>query len=531
MLRTILRWRLLLFGRTLRAQRGVARLGPGFSIVMYLLIALAIASFAGALARTVSRTIPTRVTDLLLLPFAALVFTTLLAGTAVTLNELFVASDIDLLMTAPLSTRLLFALKTLDCSRAAWPASGWAISALVGYGLATGAGSAFYVTAIALVVLLNAGLTLLDISLVLLAAIVIPPKRFRETMLVLSSVAGVAIWLLWISSGSRRLASTDVLDQIGAVNHAIGWTPFGSAALALAAVSVGGWGQALLSAGTLVATDLVLLAAAYLLFERLFLPRWGSTREMSSGRRSRSGSSPARIAPLILAVAVKDWRTVRRDVPYLSAQLPSLIYALIYPIVLIRLPTGDTVVGRWLALAGVPLVALFAASGPALSAVGREGAAFDLIRSSPAQAWRILGGKILAIAVPIGAFAGIAGLALAQLHHAPAVAFAVAALGGAWLGAGCSAIGVAVGALHPAFDADYSRRRQNPTSAGCMLYIVVAALFAAGSMGLVAALVVSALGRAGRFGGAAPLWRWPRWGSASSSPSTGSDGSPRRPNR
>src|SRR5581483_8379477 len=109
-------------------------------------------------------------------------------------------------------------------------------------------------------------------------------------------------------------------------------------------------------------------------------------------------------------------------------------------------------------------------------------------------------GKVIAVAIPVAVLTALAGIAMAALHQAPAGAFVVAALGGAWLAAGCCVAGVAIGAFQPRFDQPASRTRQNPFNAGCLLYLAVTALFMLGSVLLIAAVVVVALGRGGAGG-------------------------------
>src|SRR5439155_26180087 len=132
-----------------------------------------------------------------------------------------------------------------------------------------------------------------------------------------------------------------------------------------------------------------------------------------------------------LRITVKDWRTLRRAVPYLSSLLPSLLYGLAYPFLLLRIPTGHSIDGRWAGLAGLPFLPLLATSTLGPTAIGREGRAFEVLRGSPVAASRVLAGKVIAVAVPVALITIAAGIGLAAYHRAPAGAFVVAAVGGA----------------------------------------------------------------------------------------------------
>lgn len=494
----ILRFRLTMWRRSLRSNRGIRRLGPVVGSIFYVFIAALIALFSAAVTSSVASQDPGREADLLLVPFAAMFLTTLVSGIGVAVNELFVSSDVELLLTAPLTDRTLYLLKLIDCSLPVWPAAGWVLSSLIGFGVALGLGLGYYLGAIAVVLLVAVALTAFAVGVVLLLARLVPPRRLREAMLLISALLGVGVWLLWAGGGSRRAFNRGTIQRVSSIDARLRWTPLGWATSAAGGASSGDWAQFTGYMLLLVALLVVLVVIGYLLFAHVFLAGWSAAREAGPRRRRRRERGAAEGSnSVVVAMAIKDWLTLRRDLPYLTAQLPSLLYAVIYPFILIRVPTGHTVAGRWLSIAGLPVVPLLAASGFGLTAISREGKAFDVLRGAPAGAGPLLAGKMLAVGVPIGLISTVAGIALALFRGAPASAVSVAVLGGLWLGAGCSVVAVAVGAYNPRFDLEFSRRRQNPNSAGCLLYLAIATLFAAGSALLVAAVVADVLGRLG----------------------------------
>ncbi|HZQ35182.1 MAG TPA: putative ABC exporter domain-containing protein [Dehalococcoidia bacterium] len=500
MLWLILRTRLRIWWRALRSRRGLARAGPAASVIIYVVVGGFTALGGAGIAAATRDQYPGRETDLLLLPFLALVLFVLIGGISVALNELFVASDVELLLSAPIPNAVLFALKLLDSAYPSLLSTLWIFCSLLGFGLGTGAGALYYPAALLACLLLMAILIGFDMGLVLLLVRVFPARRLREAVLLAGSVLGVGAWLLWYASSRRGLFSQGSLEKVSALGGWVRWTPLGWAASLSADTYRGHWPQATGALIALAGATALIMLCAYVLFARAFLSGWSSARE-AGVRHRRHRAVRAGSHSVALSIAIKDWRTTLRDWPYLSTLLPSLAYAVGYPFLLFRVPTGDDVSGRWLSLALLPLVPLLMSPVPALAAVSREGSAIDVLRAAPLGPGELLLGKVIAVATPVAALSALAGIAFAALHRAPAGALVVAALGGAWLAAGCSAAGVAIGAFRPRFDQPVSRGRQSPFSAGCLLYLAVTALFILGSVLLIAVVVVAALGRGGGLGG------------------------------
>lgn len=500
MLWLILRTRVTIWLRSLRARRGLWRYGPAASAIIYVVVGAFTVLGGAGIAAAAKDQYPGRETDLLLLPFLALVLIVLVSGISVALNELFVASDVELLLTAPIADAVLFSLKLLDSAYPSLLSALWVFCSLVGFGIGTGAGVLFYPAALLGCLLLTGLLVGFDIGVVLLLARVFPARRLREAVLLAGSALGAGAWLLWYASSRRGLFSQNSLDKVSALGGWVRWTPLGWAASLAADAYRAHWPQAAAALIALLCAAALVLTVAYLLFSRFFLGGWSSARE-AGARRRRPQTTPARSHSVAVSIAIKDWRTTLRDWPYLSTLLPSLAYAVGYPIILFRVPIGDDVAGRWLSLALLPLVPLLMSPSPALAAVSREGSAVDVLRAAPLGPGELLLGKAIAVAMPVALLTALAGIAFAALHRAPAGAFVVAALGGIWLAVGCSVAGVAIGAFQPRFDQASTRNRQNPFNAGCLLYLAVAALFILGNVVLIAALVVAALGRGGGRGG------------------------------
>jgi hypothetical protein len=500
MLALVVRYRLKIWSRSYRSRGALGRLGGPFSAIVYVIVCLSLISFGYGFTRSFDEADPASVSSFLVAPLGGMAFLTLLYGIGVALGELFVASDVEFLLSTPLASGTLFLLKLFDSARPAAVGAGWALSALVGYGLEQQAGGAYYASAVLAVALLALLSTLFSFGLVLLLARLLPAKRLREAVLLAGSLVAVVFWIAWSGAGVRGSLATGRVAQVQRVAGWLRWTPVGWAQHGLGATAAGRFSSSFAEALLLVGCSLAVAGVVYLLFLHMYLAGWSGAQESGRRRRSRAAvSSPARPHSAAVSIAIKDWRSALRDVAFLSTLLPTAFYAVLYPFLLLRIPTGNGV-GRWFGLAGLALVPLMAASTLSLTAVSREGHAVDVLRGTPLRGPALFAGKLLSVAVPIGVLTAATGAALALYHHLPAAGLLVGIGGGIWLAAGCSAVGVAIGAVNPNFEPRPGRRQYSPTGAGCVLYALIAGLFCLGSTTLVAVLVAAALGHARRLG-------------------------------
>ncbi len=488
MLALILRYRLLMWFRALRSRRGTSQRAGALSALVLLVVAFVAFQFGFTTARTAADH-----AALVIDVFGALGLLIAMFGVSVTLTELYVTSDLDLLLTAPLRPLTLFALKTFDSSRAAAGIGAAGICALAGWGAATGAGAAFYLLAVLVMALFAVGATLFDICLVLLLTRLVPARRLRNAVLLIGSVGGALLWLVFETS-RRGGSSTTFADLARPLAH----TPAAWAANGLIAGAAGDGARALTNLGALLLATALLGLLGVALFGRVYLAGIDAMRAADSPRRPRAAHRTGRARPapgVVLALAEKDWRLTARDVPYVSSLLPSLIYACAWPIILLlRAHNLDARTARVLEFGSLPLVALIAAYRPALAALAREGTAFDLLRASPVRARDIVLGKSIAVGLPVSAVVLVAGVVVDAVQRAPLWMYAVTFAGALAFGFGCSLIGTAVGAYNPRFDQPQSARAGQLPTAGCLIYAGAAGLFGLGAFALVALLLSLALG-------------------------------------
>lgn len=488
MLRLILRYRLVIWWRALRSRRGASRGAGAFGAVVLLVVALV--AFQFGYFSAAGATDPNAIVVAI---FAALAVLITMFGVSVGLTELFVSSDIELLLTAPLRPVTLFALKTFDTSRAAAGIGAAGVCALAGWGAAMHVNAALYLLAVPVVGVFAVGATLLDLCLILVLTRLVPAHRLRNAVLLIGSVGGALLWLL-VEAPRRASVPSRFTDFAAPFDR----TPAGWAAHGLTAAAQGHGVGALTNLGGLLLLTLLLGIVGALLFGKVYLAGLDAMRAAASRPRSdrrarprRSGAAPG----VLLALAIKDWRLTVRDVPYLSSLLPALIYAAAWPVILLlRAHNLDARTARVLEFGSLPLVALIAAYRPALAAIAREGSAFDVLRASPAHAREVIGGKAIAVGLPVSVVVIVAGVVVDAVQRAPVWMYGVSALGAIALGFGCSLIGAAIGAYNPRFDQPQSARAGQLPTAGCLIYAGVAGLFGLGAFTLVAALLSIAIG-------------------------------------
>ena len=364
----------------------------------------------------------------------------LLSSFGVALGSLFLASDLDLLMAAPVDRRAVFISKILD-------GMGWyyalvaalALPALFSYGGALDFGPAYYALTLVTVLVTPLLPASLGAVLVLLVARFAPARRVREVLGLVAALVGVSCSLVGQTSrmwGSRLrdagVSPQSILTELRAL--AALPVPSVAAGRGLAAAGAGD----LVAAGRDIAAFVLLTGAVFagcvLLADRMYTTGWVRMQSSGSARRSRARAAreAARAgwlgrAPAVLAIALKDWRVIPRDLRNFAQLLSPLI---ILPAVYLNLLSGsgrrgsplDQLGGLGGLLTGgaasaggqgpvVSLDGVFVAIGVltasvlvfgriATTSVSREGQAWWLLKAAPVTGTEVMAGKLLAAAVP-----------------------------------------------------------------------------------------------------------------------------------
>ncbi len=359
---------------------------------------------------------------------AAVMIILLLSSFGMALGSLFLSSDLDLLMTAPVDRRAVFLSKLLDGMGvnylivliAAGPA-------LLAYGLSLGYGPAYYILAILALVaapLLPEGLGAL---LVMLVARFAPARRVREVLGLAAALFGISCSLigqtsrLWV--GNFTGTTRPDLEALRAQVTEIANLPLPPllAGRGLAAAGIGAWGAAAVPTVAFLALTLGFFAGCVWLANSWYAAGWVRMQSAGSAKRSRARAERAAAssgllgrAPATLALALKDWRVIPRDLRNFAQVLGPLV---LIPVVYINLLGGRgqgfnalEAANQW-AAGRVDPTSVFLAAGILLSsalvvtqisstAISMEGASWWILKTAPVSPEELALGKFLTAEVP-----------------------------------------------------------------------------------------------------------------------------------
>lgn len=344
------------------------------------------------------------------------------------LSTLYFASDLDLLMTAPVDRRAVFLVKLLEGLSVEYAITGFtALPALVAYGWGQGYAPPYVAAAVGAVLaapLLPASLGAL---LVLAVARVAPVRRIRDVLAVAGAILGISLGLIgqtgrfWSERLDPGSASfTALLQPIAQLIELPVPTFFGGRGLA--AVGNGDWAAGTANLAIYFALTVGLFGACLWLAGHLYAAGWVRLQSAGVARRAASSSfQRGRLSrwsarwPVPLALATKDWRVIRRDPRYAVQLLAPLIFL---PVIYFNLVTGGgarsggafrtfegfvgdvldpagAVIAAGILIATITFFAQIASTGISL-----EGQAWWLLRSAPLDLQQILLSKLLVTWLP-----------------------------------------------------------------------------------------------------------------------------------
>jgi ABC-2 type transport system permease protein len=418
-------------------------------------------------------------------------------------HELYLASDLDLLLSTPLSLRSLFLFKLTEAAIAGGLAGLLGLAALAGYAYALEAPLTFWLLAplvMAVVVVLTAALSML---VVLLVMRVVPAGKMRGILTLLGATLGALLWLLLQTT---RISSGDI-DRIAPFVDRFGdrtaWAPTTWAAEALVAVQDGQWPRFAIAVALLAAAAAVLIVPAALLFQYSFYVSQGRVQEAPARARGTARAARGRFVVRagelldgpVWAVVMKDWRTLARDLRLLSALLfPLVMFGFFTYQLLSGVRTGAEGTGTerfWRGLAAVPMLPFFFGGQLTLLSLGQEGRNFAILRGAPLTIAQLLAAKFLAgFLLILGITWGVVLLLGLWVHGSMADMLAALAMAG-WLAAGSVLANLAAAAVAPKFEAD--NPRQSVGVLGRVVAIILGMAFVGASSALCAWLVIVAL--------------------------------------
>jgi hypothetical protein len=395
------------------------------SLVLFILFA-AVSAGAGLLAGALLRRFPDAELEPVIPAFilTGVVLFLLISSFGTALGSLFLSSDLDLLMTAPVDRKAVFVSKILNGM--VWNYAlvfALALPALLMYGIGLGYGPLYYL--LALITLLGTPLlpAALGSILVLLVARFAPARRVREVLGLMGALFGITCGVLGQTSRFWFRGFTDTNGDAEAflegLRGAIAWPfpPF----MAGRGLEAAGRGDPV---GALANLSVFLLLTfgvfALCVFAADFMYATGWVRMQSSGSAKRSKQRAEKAArergwlsrvSADMAIAIKDWKVVPRDLRNFAQMLAPLIF---WPIFYLNVTAGGGRRGR----GGIPggdffsnLDGVFVAAGVlsstvmlvssiAFTSISREGKSWWLLKIAPITAFELLRGKFLSAAVP-----------------------------------------------------------------------------------------------------------------------------------
>jgi len=419
--------------------------------------------------------------------FSGLVTFALFWGIGYILNQLYVSSDLELLLAAPIPPRTVYGFKLVEGMQSMLLPGALSAASLLAYGAATGGDALYYVLALVGFGALLALLASLAMVAVMLMVRVLPAQRTREIWTMLWTIVVGIIWVVWMVSSRGQegnawaqllMRNDPVVSQAGAV---LGWSPAGWLARTLVAWQAGFADTALLYLAVLVGTSALCVLLGYRVYRRAFYRGWSSMQEAASRRPKaarRSGRDPlsALLAPLPpqhRAIISKEWRSLPRDLRRLSTLLFPILMGAVY---VYMTATGELSSAMpeatiWITMAITPLVPFFMSIYNTVGTMGLEGQQFALLRAAPIPSARLLWAKFWATLGPTLLVSEVIALVTALALGASLAQALLALLSMGWFCAGFTAIGVGASTVDPNFRAANARRSVSITTTYGVMFL------------------------------------------------------------
>lgn len=374
------------------------------------------------------------------------VVTILLTNFGVLLQALYLAGDMEFLLSAPLPMRAVFLTKLLQ---AILPNIGlvllFSLPVLFGLGVSGGYSILYYPLVVLALILLTLAAGGVSSLLVMLVVRVIPARRVAEVL----GFVGAILSILLSQSGrffaDARFSGAQVGAGLNALTRLnVGWSPFAWVGRGLVAIGEGRW----LTGSALVGLSLGLAGVAFWftlsLAERLYYSGWATMQGSPVKRKKqRAGQADAPVLAVprkvsssgfltlwlpapFRALLWKDFMLMRRDLRNLSQVITPLILGVILIVSMTRGGLqrevgGSTLISAdaylyimvgFILLIGWSLVLMLALGG-----FSREGKNYWLVQAAPVSTASLVGVKFLVAYLPSVVFQWAMLLIFAAIRH------------------------------------------------------------------------------------------------------------------
>lgn len=333
-----------------------------------------------------------------LLPLVLSIFLVfpLLRGFSIVLQQMFLDSDLDLMMASPIRLGELFAFKSVQVGASLIFQVVVLMSLLAVFTIATGAGIAVVVVGALGITALFASCVWLAMIAVMLGARVVPPKRLRSGISVVGALIGGGLYLmLQLATGEQHSSGLEILEGVSRTGGALRSLPSGWVAQAIANAEQHEFGAALMGLSLIVGLAVTSCWVAFAVFRATFVLSWGRFG-VTPARAERRAVSVGDARSITFALIRKDLLIVRRDPTLLS----SMIFPLVFVIASATRAFGSSSSGLGSSLGAVAVVPFILGGALPQRMMRTDGRQLGVIRCAPVAMRTVLGAKFVAVAIP-----------------------------------------------------------------------------------------------------------------------------------
>jgi ABC-2 type transport system permease protein len=426
----------------------------------------------------------------------------LLTSFGVALGSLFLANDLELLMSAPVDRRAVFLSKMLDGMLPSYTILlVTALPALIAFGVGQGWGPLYYLLVVLTLLVLPFFPAGLGALLVMLVARVAPARRVREILGFAGALFGLSCGLLgqtsrfWVPDlvGGPGGAKPDVQALLDSVRGLASLPiPPLMAGRGLVSAGFGDWDLLLVSYGGYLLSTVGFFALCVWLADHLYAAGWVRMQSSGSSKRGRARSVRAAArsgwlgrAPAWFAITLKDWRVLPRDLRNFAQMLAPLA---LLPFAFFSLVAGFNTtsggggrggrgnpfdsfggvshgaLGVFVSV-GVLVALLFVFGRLAETSISMEGKSWWLTKAAPLSPAELLFGKFMSAAIPFTIVGIIFMVSAAIWRGFTFVWFLYGLYGVLMLGLGLLAVAVGLSVPWAKLDWDDPRRMLSPQTA------------------------------------------------------------------
>ncbi|HVM97544.1 MAG TPA: hypothetical protein VMT89_14205, partial [Candidatus Acidoferrales bacterium] len=424
--------------------------------------------------------------------FSILLFSNIITA----LSTFFLSRELDRIVAAPVSRTLFFYARFGDTIiESSWMVFVFAVPAFLAYGIAHHAGPLFYLaTALTLPPFLVIPAAL-GVALTAVLVNVFPARRTRDILVLLSVVAIAVLYLLFRMLQPERLVNPEAfasfVEFLAAMRTPSSFfLPSTWAAEILYPLLNGTSGSALFYLLLLVSTAAALTVLCEALMHRLFRPGWSKAQEGRKARFTQQAvwEQALRVltlpfAPQLRLLMIKEIKTFFRDTSQWSQLILLLALVVVYVYNFSVLPLkGSPLVTFYfknviaflnLALAGFVIASV--AVRFVLPSVSLEGKSFWIAKTAPLPLRRLWWSKFWVGLVPLLLLGEVLVVATNYYLQVMPLMMWLSTLTLFCMTFGIVALGLAVGAAYPKFDADNAAKVA--AGVGGLVYMILCMSF------------------------------------------------------